>query len=342
MQIPGEALLGKLWDTLTEKAIGNLLKPWQIRREGKALIDVKRDEMLILAQAERDANAIRRGATLLIRSDGAHQLLLPQGETVAKRADAANIVKAEVRTEQYVELSKAADADVLRKEVNVAKAILHAEAALESETQPPEAGSPSDDWMYRWRDYASAVSTEELQLLWGRVLAGEVKTPGTFSVRFLNFLNNLDKHEAKLIATAMPYVISDFICRETKDHLERTGLTFSNLLLLQELGLLTGVEGLGLHKKFSAPPGQRIRLLIRSHGVGIGFEAQEGTSSLDIGAYVVTSLGQQLARLGNFQADLPYLEAVALLIKSKGFKVELGRPLDLPNGTTQLIQSRTL
>ena len=98
MQIPGEALLGKLWDTLADKAIGNLLKPWQIRREGKALIDVKRDEMLILAQAERDADAIRRGATPIPRSDCAHQLLLPHGEAAREPANAADVVEARAIT----------------------------------------------------------------------------------------------------------------------------------------------------------------------------------------------------------------------------------------------------
>jgi hypothetical protein len=342
MQIPGEALLGKLWDTLTDKAIGNLLKPWQIRREGKALIDLKREEMLVLAQAEQDADAIRRGVTFLPRSDGEHQLLLPRGVHANEPPNAADVVEIETRSEKYAELARAANADILRKEVNVAKAILHAETTLEPETQPPNADHPSDDWIYRWRDYASTVSHEELQLLWGRVLAGEVKAPGTFSLRFLNFLNNLGKHDAQLIATAMPYVISDFISRETNEHLERAGLTFANLLLLQELGILTGVDGLGLRKTFSALPGQRIRMLLRSHGIGIGFEAPEGTSSLEIAAYVVTGLGQQLARLGNFQADLPYLEGLGLFIKSKGFSVEMGRLYDLPNGETHLVQARAL
>lgn len=342
MQIPGEALLGKLWETLADKAIGNLLKPWQIRREGKALLDVKRDELLVLAQAERDADAIRRGELLLPVGGVEHQLLLPRGNRAPEAANAGDVVEHEVDRSKYSGLAQAANADILRKEVNVAKAILHAEAALESDAQAPGSDSPSDDWIYRWRDYASSVSAEELQLLWGRVLAGEVKAPGAFSVRFLNFLHNLDKNEAQLIATAMPYVIADFICSAPKEHLQRSGLTFANLLVLQELGLITGVEGLGLNKQFSAPPGQKMRILMRCHGIGLGLEAQEGTTSIEIPAFVVTGLGQQLARLGNFQADLPYLEAVGMFIKSKGFIVQLGRPLDLPNGTTQLIQPRAL
>lgn len=341
MQIPGEALLGKLWDTLADKAIGNLLKPWQIRREGKALLDVKREEMLVIAQAERDAEVIRRGAMLLPEGNEP-RLLLPRVNPSSDARSAVDVVQDEVDRIKYPDVSRAAEADVLRKEVNVAKAILHAEAALESETQTQSADSPNDDWIYRWRDYASSVSAEELQLLWGRVLAGEVKTPGAFSIRFLNFLHNLDMNEAQLIATAMPYVISDFICSATKEHLERSGLNFKNLLVLQELGLLTGVEGLGLSKQFSARPEQRMRILIRSQGIGLGCEAQEGTTSIEIPAYVVTSLGQQLARLGNFQPDLPYLEAVGLFIKSKGFNVQIGAAIDLPDGATQLIQARAL
>lgn len=60
MQAPGEALLAKFWETIAEKGIGGLFKPWQIRREGRASIEIRRQEMLVLAQAEREADAIRR------------------------------------------------------------------------------------------------------------------------------------------------------------------------------------------------------------------------------------------------------------------------------------------
>jgi len=50
MEIPGEKLIINLWETIADKGIGSLLKPWQIRREGRANLDVKREEMLALAQ----------------------------------------------------------------------------------------------------------------------------------------------------------------------------------------------------------------------------------------------------------------------------------------------------
>ena len=52
MDVPGEKLLIKLWETIADKGIGSLLKPWQMRREGRAAIGVCREELLALAQAE--------------------------------------------------------------------------------------------------------------------------------------------------------------------------------------------------------------------------------------------------------------------------------------------------
>ena len=65
MDVPGEKLLIRLWKTVTEKGIGSLLRPWQTRREGKARIAVQRDELLWLAQTERDVENIRSGRKTL-------------------------------------------------------------------------------------------------------------------------------------------------------------------------------------------------------------------------------------------------------------------------------------
>ncbi|MEW6673943.1 MAG: hypothetical protein AB1427_19795 [Thermodesulfobacteriota bacterium] len=55
MEWPGEQLLIKMWETHSEKGIGSLLRPWQIKREGFAHIELRRAELIALAQAEKDA-----------------------------------------------------------------------------------------------------------------------------------------------------------------------------------------------------------------------------------------------------------------------------------------------
>ena len=64
---------------------------------------------------------------------------------------------------------------------------------------PPEVSDePLDsDWIARFFSHAQDVSMEEMQKLWGKVLAGEVQMPGRFSLRTLDVLRNLTTSEAK-------------------------------------------------------------------------------------------------------------------------------------------------
>lgn len=57
----GEKLLIKLWETLAKDGVGSLASPWQIKREGKAHAEVRRDEMLTIAQAEVEVEQIKQG-----------------------------------------------------------------------------------------------------------------------------------------------------------------------------------------------------------------------------------------------------------------------------------------
>jgi len=47
VDFPGEKLIIKMWETLTEKGVGGLLRPWQIRREGRTTTDVRKEELLV-------------------------------------------------------------------------------------------------------------------------------------------------------------------------------------------------------------------------------------------------------------------------------------------------------
>lgn len=340
MQMPGEGLILKLWETLTEKAIGNLLKPWQIRRVGKAILDVKRDELMILAQAEQDVEVIRRGGMCLPGYRLSERQLPFSASTEESAIEADNAVLslgASVNSQSALaKASSAAQSDVLRREVNVARAILQAEKALEPDPQKSSGAAPSDDWIHRWSDYASSVSSEELQLLWGRVLAGEVKAPGEYSVRFLNFLHNLDRSEAQLIAQVMPLVVEDFIFKDPTDQLEKFGLTFDKLLVLQELGLISGVNGLGINKRYAARPGMPLQIFLVNHDLAIGCKVSVDLTSIEIPVYLLTNLGKQLARLGNFVADRQYLRTLGEWIKKQGFSVQIGTPVTHPDGMRTL------
>jgi Protein of unknown function (DUF2806) len=75
-------------------------------------------------------------------------------------------------------------ADIVRQQANL-ESILR-KATEEIASDPPQqdpAEEIDDDWLSRFYSEASKTSDEEMQTYLGKILAGEIKQPGSFSVR---------------------------------------------------------------------------------------------------------------------------------------------------------------
>ncbi len=322
MEFPGEKLVIKLWETLAEKGVGSLLSPWQTIREGRARSEVRRQELLMLAQAEVDAADIRAGRQHL-KEDGTLRLLL-SAATDRGAADPSERVEPTLSLPNLVDASiRASASESARREINASKAIIYAEEALAADSQIPPDRSVEDDWLFTWREYAGRVSTEDLQQLWGRVLAGEVKSPGSFSFRALEFLKGLSKLEAEQISMLASFVIEGRIVRSLAEYLKDEGVSFSLLLGLQELGLLSGVEALGLNITYKSMQVDRYVKPLRSNGKVLMVENEDPGKTLTLKVYVLTAVGSQIMGLGNFPANLDYLRLIAKEILKQGFTVTL-------------------
>ena len=314
MKAPGEKLVLRLWETVTVKGIGGLLSPWQTSRTARARINVQREERLTLAQTERDIEAIRSGRQHFTADYGlvegaAPNTAAPGGQDAAFRALAAT-----AKTNLLL--------DQMQTAINVCKALLTAEAELENDTQTPPSRTVDDDWITRWRETASQVSSEKLQTLWGQVLAGEIKSPGSFSLRTLEFLKNLSQEEAQRIEKLAPFVINNsFVFNGDQELLESEGISFALLVELQDLGIITEARQ-GMRTTVSASPDKRV-LLSHNRMLIVAPAAEEAEFGLT--AYRLTPLGSQVLRLGSFTAHEAYLRRVGEQIKHQGFKVAVAR-----------------
>lgn len=319
MDYPGEKLLLKMWETLAEKGVGSLLAPWQEKRVAEARTEIRRKEMLILAQAEREVESIKAGdSTVRIKSDV--KLIGSQQESI----------DGDRRIEPTLDLSELATtvsnrdfSDSIRKEVNVAKSLLIAEDILSQDQQEPSEQPVEDDWIFSWRENAGRVSSSELQDLWGRILAGEIKQPGSYSMRTLEFLKGLSKSEAELISKAAKFVIADKIYRKKDDFLKKEGLHFSQLLFLQDIGVLSGVEGVGLNTIYNSfESGKYFRPLVASNKIML-IEHEDPNKTVKAEVYLLTQVGIEVLKLASFQVDNEYLRSVAEDYVRKGLKVKL-------------------
>lgn len=327
MEFPGEKLLLRLWETIAEKGIGSLLTPWQARREGRARLDIRREEILMLAQAGRDAEDIRSGRKRL-DLDG-RLLAFPAPATLPCLDRGEDSREERVVLEAATQIaSRNLVADAVRREANLGKAVLAAEAEVETDPQEPPLRKIDDDWLFRWRDCASAVSSEELQNLWGLLLAGEMKSPGSFSLRTLEFLKNVAHNEAMDIAKLSRFVVEaheEFIFRGDQALLDGEGIAFGFLLRMQELGIVAGVEAVGLTVTMKSAESGRFTRGLVSHGRIIVATSDDAAKELKLPVYHLTSVGRQIVRLGTFDPHEGYLQTVGQAIQRQGFKVQIAR-----------------
>lgn len=324
MEFPGEAVVIKLWETLAEKGIGKLLSPWQTRRDGRAQAQVRADEMLLLAQAEADANDLRAGRKRLCENGG-RLIAISAGEPL--RLQGGSLIERTEPTLDFASLAEGARmqeiAASVRAEINTSRSVLFAEETLLSSTGEVPSESVDDDWLSIWRDHVSKVSSEDMQRLWGNVLAGEVQKPGQYSLRTLDFLRTLSQNEAELISILGPLTFGGRIYKTGPDALKPKGVTFDALLHLQDLGIITGVEGDGLKSVIGASVSGKFQGVIPAATKCLLIEHESREQPLGLPAYVVTKLGLQVLSLGHFDPDVDYLKTLGRSILNQGFKVSL-------------------
>jgi len=87
-----------------------------------------------------------------------------------------------------------------------------AKAALENLVSDPpiaDRGGPSDQFMTNLERYAEDASSEDLRIMFGRLLAGEIRDPGSIAPASLHFVSMLDSATAKIIRRVLPACTHD-------------------------------------------------------------------------------------------------------------------------------------
>lgn len=65
----------------------------------------------------------------------------------------------------------------------------------------------SETFFNKWMNYGKEVSEEELQDLWGRILAEEISTPNSINFLVINTLSLMSKNHLQSFYTLLPFII---------------------------------------------------------------------------------------------------------------------------------------
>ena len=216
-----------------------------------------------------------------------------------------------------------------RKQLNIES--ITANAAEELRDEPPVSNEPIDeDWSTRFFNIAEDISNDDMQAIWGRILAGEIKNPKSYSLRTLEILKNLTKKEAETFMKFADFAITSsntsFILSFEKEKLlkETYKLNLNERLLLEELGFLNSTE-LSFVVKPSKESKENIYFTIGNTIVSLEKPPNQPEQNFSI--LVFTKIGQELLKLVQSNPNLDYIKLLASKIRKEGYIIKYGNIL---------------
>jgi hypothetical protein len=197
------------------------------------------------------------------------------------------------------------------------------------DVNPDEVSSEpvDEDWVSRFFTAAQDVSSEEMQVLWGKILAGEVASPKSYSLRTLELVRNLSKDEALLFERLAKnrfdqakgcFLINPDNHKFIEDALD---ISFQDILLLREAGLLVSNDSLVI----SFQPAPQDKNVFFEHGpMLVWLEIPAGKKIKNMGIVGFTNPGYQLSRIIPVVPNEDLVTKLATCIKSDDVKVKCG------------------
>lgn len=173
-----------------------------------------------------------------------------------------------------------------------------------------------EDWLNVFERYAEDASTERMQRLWGRVLAGEVRKPGRFSLRTLRFLSEFSQADALLFADFCNSTFVNF-APSTLVKADGPSSDISSLISLEASGLIQGASGSGLSKPLTFNDAGHV--FLKEDRIVLHLEGKP-SDVVAVEVCVLTTLGQELSFLLPDRDPKSAARSVANAIKVPGIK----------------------
>lgn len=100
----------------------------------------------------------------------------------------------------------------LRAQTNKEEIAKIAIEELKNNAPNQDSEGPSDDWMNKFERHAEDASSDDLRMMYAKILAGEIRYSGSVSVATLHFVSMLDADVSKLIERVLPYTEPSGMC----------------------------------------------------------------------------------------------------------------------------------
>ncbi len=173
------------------------------------------------------------------------------------------------------------------------------------------------DWISSFFDFVANVSDSEMQVLWSKLLQGEISCPGSFSIRTLDLLRKMTTYEANIFKKVVPYILKGtdsnsfdgnafYLLDDISEH--KPELTFGDIGILKAAGIIS-YDSIAFNCILQPNETEAIENLNKKITIkNIGNNEIKITN----GVYVLTEFGRDLYKITlaseKFNGDAEYLE----------------------------------
>jgi uncharacterized repeat protein (TIGR03899 family) len=211
-----------------------------------------------------------------------------------------------------------------KKQLNIENVTAFAAEQLKNE-QPVTDEPLDEDWTTRFFKIAEEVSNEEMQAIWGKILAGEIKQPKSYSLRTLELIRNLSKSEADIFMKVANFAIKSgsknyiFIGKDEKVMTEKFNVSYMEIAALTESGLIQSGTFVNHHLLQQTSDSQRVFV---AGDIIILANIKANTPTIMMPVYVFSNSGNELLKLINATPSMDYLTYFANSIKNENIALK--------------------
>lgn len=274
-------------------------------------------------QADADAYADEKKLQT-IRENSDMDIVYANGQLNAKlKTPEAFQIRAEIREHH----------ESIRQQANIENVLSQTANELRYSNDDTVSDKPIDeDWIVRFFGIIRDISSQEMQFIWSKILAGEIKKPGSFSLRTLDVIRNLSQSEAIAFKKIVPFIVNNgpiYFILENLKYKEKYKIRHTDFLTLDACGLISlnnsTVYDPKIGKSFQ-------KYIVNDSYIVLARSTSEQEITVTTEIYPLTIVGQELYSILDHPVDEQIMKDLAKSIydrNSKNSEISVHRLLSM-------------
>lgn len=218
-----------------------------------------------------------------------------------------------------------------KKQKNIEDIIAGAYENLENEPKVSEEPL-QEEWINRFFNIVGEVSSDELKVIWSKILSKEIKQPGKCSIRTLENLRNISREEAEIFKKISNYIIeyrNVYYLPNEDELLKSININYGEILKLSEAQMINSSAMVSATLTFDE--NTKENYLIYNNYIVIC--KKENKSVENLSAFNLTETGINIFKILSTNFDKDYFESYLKIVKKDDMKVSYSKIIKRhPNG----------